>query len=83
MPAKWTRHDRTKFGLAKKPAPTQCPDCNGKLGPVTYSMHLSRNRDNTFTRECPSCLCYIEWTFPETWKRRHKMPLFERYGGPA
>ena len=68
------------FGFSRTKAPDHCPDCNRKLGPIQYNRHLPHQqyaeRSDRFYRLC-SCGCYIEWAWPNAWKRRHVMPIFD------
>lgn len=71
------RRDAT-FGFSQSHSPTKCPDCNSKLQPVTYErFRISHNcMDNAFRRWC-NCGCYIEWSYPNVWIRRHELPIMD------
>jgi len=73
-----------KFGFSGKKSPSICPDCQAKLG----SLKVGREYDRKYKlvspsfivdqiyREC-SCGCVVQWSWPNVFKRRHVLPLFD------
>lgn len=82
----------SRFGMSRKVAPSKCPDCNNKLGPINHGRKFNRQYKlvspsfvdgTTIYREC-SCGCVIQWGcdigpnhYHQVWKRRHVLPLFD------
>ena len=85
--------EKRLFGFARLPAPSICPDCGSKLGPIRHGLDF---KDPQHVREALGrqvgsyrfcdCGCFITWscvTLGDTfrgshgWKRRHVMPLFD------
>lgn len=67
-----------RFGFSQKLPPSRCPDCQGTLKITTYERysegHLTGG--SAFRKWC-GCGCYIEWSFPNVWVRRHELPMLD------
>ena len=68
------------FGMSRKKCPDLCPDCNAPLGVIQYNRHLPHQQyaeqSDRFYRLC-GCGCYIEWSWPNVWRRRHQLPILD------
>lgn len=70
-----------RFGFSQKLPPTKCPDCQSTLRPTAlerYSDDEAFHGGTAFRKRCCNCGCYIEWSFPNVWKRRHELPLMDQ-----
>lgn len=65
--------------------PSKCPDCGGKMGPLCYGKQFNKNYKlvspsfvdgMTIYRSC-ACGCVIVWGWPNSFIRRHVLPLFD------
>jgi len=76
-----------RFGFSRLPSPKRCPDCGAALGPLSrgykYASEHSYSvvtppfiRSDSTWRRC-GCECYVVWSYPNVWVRRHKLPIFD------
>jgi len=64
--------------------PAKCPDCGRRNSEPVYADHpldvygerfRHSNHGKAWQIACLDCGCFMVWSFPNEWKRTHKLPV--------